>query len=160
MKKVKKAIWKVQGCQKGIPDAETIANAVSAVVWGVTDYRKVPEVLYDEDFDCSPVVKENENLIIFKTVSGRIIQISKRKPQVRFFAPRGSFCLFHQLDKILTGLILNSEVSEVKFGDSVDERTVRELFSIAFGPYMTNYKGQLLAGKVLQEWFDKASLTG
>ncbi|HDD43428.1 MAG TPA: hypothetical protein ENG63_01000 [Candidatus Desulfofervidus auxilii] len=152
MKKVTKAIWEIKGCQKGIPNPGVIANVISRVIWNIDNYKEAEKLLYDEQFGCHPIVKENNKVIILKTVSDRIIQVSKTRPEVRFFAPFGSFCLFNQLDSVLSGLILNGELVKVKYGDEIDEKEIKQLFRPS-GKYLTNYEGQTLARRALFEWF-------
>lgn len=157
MKKITKAIWKINGCQKGIPDAQTIAKVIGMIIWRIEDYKKVRELLYDDEFGCFPIVFENEKIIILKTaVSNRIIQISKIKPEVRFYAPNGSFCLFNQLNSILSGLILNGELIKVKYGnDEITEDEIKQLF-LPSGKYLTNYEAQTSARRILFNWFKGA----
>jgi len=139
MKKIQKATWELK-----IFNPQVVAKAVAMTVWGIENYKDAPELLYDEQFECHPVVRETEKVIILKTVSDRIIQISKKRPIVRFIAPHGSICLFHQLNSILSGIpVFGKIVKKVEADVEVDvERLIKNIFSWGFGPYSVNHAQQ------------------
>jgi len=107
---------------------------------------------HEQFFECYLIVKETEKVIIFKTaVSNRIIQISKKRPIVRFIAPRGSVCLFHQLNSVLGG-VFGRTIKKVEANTEVDtEKLLKNIFSWSDGLYMTNYTTQQKAVQILKK---------